>query len=42
VLDKLREKRKEDYRREMYAEETKNLDDISGGKEARNRISGGG
>jgi flagellar FliJ protein len=37
VLDKLREKRAGEYRREMFAEETKELDDISGGKEARLR-----
>jgi flagellar FliJ protein len=35
VLDKLREKREKEYRKKMFAEETKELDDISGGKEAR-------
>jgi flagellar FliJ protein len=37
VLDKLREKREKEYRKKMFAEETKELDDISGGKEARLR-----
>jgi hypothetical protein len=35
VLDKLKEKREKDYRKEVFAGETKELDDISGGKEAR-------
>ena len=30
VLDKLKEKRKKEYRKEMFAEETRTLDDISG------------
>jgi len=29
VLDKLKEKRQKEHRKEMFAEETKNLDDIS-------------
>jgi flagellar FliJ protein len=41
VLDKLREKREKEYRKKMFAEETKILDDISGGVLARARISGG-
>ena len=31
VLDKLREKRLKEYKKEFFAEETKTLDDISGG-----------
>jgi flagellar FliJ protein len=42
VLDKLKEKREKEYRKDMSAEETKILDDISGGKEARKQISAGG
>jgi flagellar FliJ protein len=42
VLDKLREKREKEYRKEMFAEETKTLDDISGGVLARAKISKGG
>jgi flagellar FliJ protein len=41
VLDKLREKRAKEYAGEMLALETKTLDDISGGKDARNRVNGG-
>jgi flagellar FliJ protein len=41
VLDKLRERREKEYRKKMFAEETKVLDDISGGKEARLRAAGG-
>jgi flagellar FliJ protein len=41
VLDKLKEKREKEYRKKMFAEETKILDDISGGKEARERVSAG-
>jgi flagellar FliJ protein len=40
VLDKLREKREKEYGREMLKEETKNLDDISGGNAARELIRG--
>ena len=32
VLDKLKEKRQKEYRKEFYAEETKTLDDISSGR----------
>jgi len=35
VLDKLKEKRFKEYRKEMYAQETKILDDNSGGRLAR-------
>jgi flagellar FliJ protein len=35
VLDKLKEKREKQYRKEVFAGETKELDDISGGKESR-------
>jgi flagellar FliJ protein len=42
VLDKLREKREKEYRKKMFAEETKALDDISGGVLARRQMSGGG
>ncbi|MDR1240003.1 MAG: flagellar export protein FliJ [Treponema sp.] len=41
VLDKLKEKREKEYRKKMFAEETKTLDDISGGTSARARMSGG-
>jgi flagellar FliJ protein len=37
VLDKLKEKRTGEYRKKLFAEETKELDDIAGGKEARIR-----
>jgi flagellar FliJ protein len=40
VLDKLKEKREKEYRKEMSAAETKILDDISGGKQARMLING--
>jgi flagellar FliJ protein len=40
VFDKLKEKREAEYRKEMFAEETKVLDDISGGVRARAGISG--
>jgi flagellar FliJ protein len=40
VLDKLREKREKEYGKEMLNEETKNLDDISGGNAARELIKG--
>jgi flagellar FliJ protein len=40
VFDKLKEKRGAEYRKEMFAEETKVLDDISGGVRARAGISG--
>jgi len=35
VLDKLKEKRQKEYRKEMFAQETKTLDDISGSASAR-------
>ena len=35
VLDKLKEKRQKEYRKQMFAEETKILDDISGSAPAR-------
>ena len=38
VLDKLKEKRQKEYRKEMFGQETKVLDDISGS--ARTRITG--
>jgi flagellar FliJ protein len=41
VLDKLKEKREKEYRKDVAAGETKILDDISGGKEARTLINGG-
>jgi flagellar FliJ protein len=40
AVDKLKEKRGTEYRREMFAEETKVLDDVSDGKRARQRVSG--
>jgi flagellar FliJ protein len=40
VFDKLKEKRGAEYRKEMFAGETKVLDDISGGVRARAGISG--
>jgi flagellar FliJ protein len=40
VLDKLREKREKEYRKEVFTGETKDLDDISGGKTARMLVSG--
>ncbi|GHV11553.1 hypothetical protein FACS189491_02970 [Spirochaetia bacterium] len=40
VFDKLKEKRETEYRKEMFAGETKVLDDISGGVRARAGISG--
>ncbi|GHT57672.1 hypothetical protein FACS1894109_10340 [Spirochaetia bacterium] len=41
AVDKLKEKRKTEYRREMLVEETKILDDISGGIRIRQMISNG-
>jgi flagellar FliJ protein len=41
VLDKLREKREKEYRKEMFEEETKSLDDISGGVLARSQVNEG-
>ncbi|GHV89528.1 hypothetical protein AGMMS50268_00310 [Spirochaetia bacterium] len=41
VFDKLKEKREGEYRKEMFAEETKVLDDISGGVRAREMINSG-
>jgi len=35
VLDKLKEKRQKEYRKQMFAEETRILDDISGSAPAR-------
>ena len=40
VLDKLKEKRQKEYRKQMFVEETKILDDISGGTSARRQLSG--
>lgn len=40
VLDKLREKRAGEYRKALFAEETKTLDDLSGGAAARGRVGG--
>ena len=37
VLDKLKEKRQKEYRKEMFSADTKILDDISGGREARSQ-----
>jgi flagellar FliJ protein len=42
VLDKLKEKRAHEYRRAMLAGETKTLDDISSGREARELAAEGG
>jgi flagellar FliJ protein len=42
VLDKLKEKRARQYHRAALAGETKILDDISGGREARDRAAEGG
>jgi flagellar FliJ protein len=41
VLDKLKEKREKEYRKEMFAEETRILDEISSGAKIRERISNG-
>jgi len=38
VLDKLKEKRQKEYRKEMLGEETRTLDDISGGASARSAL----
>ena len=38
VLDKLKEKRQKEYRKEMLGEEAKVLDDISGGASARTAL----
>ncbi|MDR0601706.1 MAG: flagellar export protein FliJ [Treponema sp.] len=40
VLDKLREKRERENRKDMLAEETGILDDVSGGKGAREAVKG--
>jgi flagellar FliJ protein len=40
VLDKLKEKREKEYRAEVFAGETKILDDLSGGALARMALSG--
>jgi flagellar FliJ protein len=40
VLDKLKELRQKEYRREVFALETKVLDDLSGGREARQSVAG--
>jgi flagellar FliJ protein len=40
VIEKLKEKREKEYRREAFAEETKELDDIAGAARAE-RIKGG-
>ncbi|MDR0403263.1 MAG: flagellar export protein FliJ [Treponema sp.] len=39
VLDKLKERRQKEYRRSMLAEEVKTLDDISGGRAARQALN---
>jgi flagellar FliJ protein len=39
VFDKLKEKREAEYRKEMLVEETKILDDVSGGVRAREMVS---
>lgn len=41
VLDKLKERRKLEHRRAAFAEETKMLDDVSGGRTARSLIASG-
>jgi flagellar FliJ protein len=41
VLDKVKEKRQQEYRKLRLAEETKVLDDISGGAAARLLVGGG-
>jgi flagellar FliJ protein len=38
VLDKIRERRQREYRKELFAEETKALDDIAGGARAREAL----
>ena len=40
VFDKLKEKQETEYRREMLIEDTKVLDDVSGGVRARQMVSG--
>ena len=40
VLDNLKEKKQKEYRKLMFAEETKTLDDISGGASSRRQLSG--
>ncbi|MFQ3547513.1 MAG: flagellar export protein FliJ [Termitinemataceae bacterium] len=39
VIEKLKEKRLQDYRAISMAEETKEIDDISGGRQARQNLS---
>jgi flagellar FliJ protein len=40
ALDKLKELRQKEHRREHFAEETRTLDDLSGGREARRPATG--
>jgi flagellar FliJ protein len=40
VLDKLKEKRREEYRKTMETEDIKNMDDIAGGLSARKLLGG--
>jgi flagellar FliJ protein len=42
IVDRLKEKREKEYRKKMLAEETKEMDDISGGRLARARADEGG
>lgn len=41
VLDKLKEHREQDYRKAMFAEETRILDDIASGSKARKSVTNG-
>jgi flagellar FliJ protein len=40
VLDNLKERREQEYRKAMYAEETQDLDDIASGAKIRSGITG--
>ncbi|MDR2184914.1 MAG: flagellar export protein FliJ [Treponema sp.] len=40
AVDKIRERREQEYRKQMLTEETKILDDISGGSSARKLVMG--
>jgi flagellar FliJ protein len=42
VLDKIKEKRRQEYNKAQETEDIKNLDDISGGTSARKMIAAGG
>jgi flagellar FliJ protein len=41
ILDKVKERRRQEYHKHLFAEETKILDDISSGAKTRRLVSGG-